>query len=111
MTFNHVSYCDCPSDYLARNDHNGLAPHFQIILPRINEHIIFQERPCTTTHRVKKVLSICQFLPCLDLVSFPVLSHFKPQAPLLNAKYRMCDCDRDNDLMVIGGFCPINFAN
>ena len=28
----------------------------------------------TTTHRIKKELSICQSLLCLDLVSFPVLS-------------------------------------
>ena len=30
--------------------------------------------PLTTTHRIKKELSICQSLLCLDLVSFPVLS-------------------------------------
>ena len=35
----------------------------------------------TTTHRIKKELSICQSLLCLDLVSFPVLSQIKPQAP------------------------------
>jgi len=36
----------------------------------------------TTTHRIKKELSICQSLLCLDLVSFPVLSQIKPQAPI-----------------------------
>ena len=36
-------------------------------------------------HRIKKELSICQSLPCLDLVSFPVLSQIKPQAPLQGA--------------------------
>ena len=30
---------------------------------------------------IKKELSICQSLMCLDLVSFPVLSQIKPQAP------------------------------
>ena len=30
------------------------------------------------TRRIKKELSICQSLPCLDLVSFPVLSQIKP---------------------------------
>ena len=34
-----------------------------------------------TTHRIKKELSICQSSLCLDLVSFPVLSQIKPQAP------------------------------
>ena len=33
------------------------------------------------THKIKKELSICQSLLCLDLVSFPVLSQIKPQAP------------------------------
>jgi hypothetical protein len=33
------------------------------------------------THRIKKELSICQSSLCLDLVSFPVLSQIKPQAP------------------------------
>ena len=33
------------------------------------------------SHRIKKELSICQSLLCLDLVSFPVLSQIKPQAP------------------------------
>jgi hypothetical protein len=33
------------------------------------------------THRIKKELSICQSFLCLDLVSFPVLSQIKPQAP------------------------------
>ena len=39
-----------------------------------------------TTHKIKKELSICQSLLCLDLVSFPVLSQIKPQAPLLALK-------------------------
>ena len=34
------------------------------------------------THRIKKELSICQSSLCLDLVSFPVLSQIKPQAPV-----------------------------
>ena len=37
-----------------------------------------------TTHKIKKELSICQSLLCLDLVSFPVLSQIKPQAPILS---------------------------
>lgn len=36
----------------------------------------------TTIHKIKKELSICQSLLCLDLVSFPVLSQIKPQAPV-----------------------------
>jgi len=36
----------------------------------------------TTNHKIKKELSICQSLLCLDLVSFPVLSQIKPQAPV-----------------------------
>ena len=39
------------------------------------------ERKCQD--RIKKELSICHFLLCLDLVSFPVLNQIKPQAPLL----------------------------
>ena len=35
-----------------------------------------------TTHKIKKELSICQSSSCLDLVSFPVLSQIKPQAPI-----------------------------
>ena len=42
----------------------------------------------TTTLGIKKELSICQSLPCLDLVSFPVLSQIKPQAPLLVVPFR-----------------------
>ena len=41
-----------------------------------------------TTHRIKKELSICQSSLCLDLVSFPVLSQFKPQVPLLVVPFR-----------------------
>jgi hypothetical protein len=37
--------------------------------------------PITAT--LSKELSICQSLLCLDLVSLPVLSQIKPQAPLL----------------------------
>ena len=46
---------------------------------------------------IKKELSICQSSPCLDLVSFPVLSQIKPQAPLLvcssvnSFKFQPCD--------------------
>jgi heme/copper-type cytochrome/quinol oxidase subunit 4 len=36
----------------------------------------------------KKELSVCQSLLCLDLVSFPVLSQIKPQAPLLVVPFR-----------------------
>ncbi|KAL0098588.1 hypothetical protein PUN28_020544 [Cardiocondyla obscurior] len=46
------------------------------------------ERPCTTTHRIKKELSICQSFRCLGLVRFPVLSQIKPQAPLLVVPFR-----------------------
>ena len=35
-----------------------------------------------TTFEIKKELSICQSLSNLDLVSFPVLSQIKPQAPV-----------------------------
>ena len=35
------------------------------------------------THRIKKQLSICQSSLCLDLVSFPVLSQIRLQAPFL----------------------------
>ena len=35
-----------------------------------------------------KELSICHSLPCPDLVSFPVLSQIKPQAPLLVVPFR-----------------------
>jgi hypothetical protein len=41
-----------------------------------------------TTHRIKKELSICQSLLRPDLVSFPVLSQIKPQAPLLVVPFR-----------------------
>ena len=37
----------------------------------------------TTTHKIKKELSICQSSLCLALKSFPVLSQIKPQVPLL----------------------------
>ena len=33
--------------------------------------------------RIKKELSICQSLLCLDVVSFPVLNRIKLQTPLL----------------------------
>eukprot|EP00830_Metopus_es_P019296 TRINITY_DN705_c0_g1_i2.p1 TRINITY_DN705_c0_g1~~TRINITY_DN705_c0_g1_i2.p1 ORF type:complete len:261 (+),score=-8.34 TRINITY_DN705_c0_g1_i2:276-1058(+) len=60
-------------------------------------HSTNQERPCTTTQQIKKELSICQSFYCLDLVSFPVLSQIKPQAPLLvcpsvnSFKFQPCD--------------------
>ena len=41
-----------------------------------------------STHRIKKELSICQSSLCLDLVSFPVLSQIKPQAPRLVVPFR-----------------------
>ena len=47
-----------------------------------------QKRPRSTTHRIKKELSICQSLLCLDLVRFPVLSQIKPHAPLPVVPFR-----------------------
>ena len=52
--------------------------------PRVQESV----STCTTTHRIKKELSMCQSSQCLDLVSFPVLSQIKPQAPLLVVPFR-----------------------
>src|SRR4029434_5951087 len=46
------------------------------------------ERPCTTTHRIEKELSICQSFPCPGRVRFSVLSQIKPQAPLLVVPFR-----------------------
>ena len=37
---------------------------------------------------MKKKLSICESLRCLDLVSFLVLNRIKPQAPLLVVQFR-----------------------
>ena len=51
-------------------------------------HYINKDRPCTTTLKTKKEPSICQSLPCLDLVSFLVLNRIKPQAPLLEVPFR-----------------------
>ena len=51
-------------------------------------HFTNQKRPCSTTHRIEKGLSICQSLLCLDLVRFPVLSPIKPHAPLLVVPFR-----------------------
>ena len=51
-------------------------------------HSYNQERPCTTTQKIKKWLSTCQALLCLDLVSFPVLSQIKTQAPLHVVPFR-----------------------
>ena len=51
-------------------------------------HSTNQKRPCSTTHRIKKELSICQSLLFLDLVKFPVLSPIRPQAPLLLVPFR-----------------------
>ena len=42
----------------------------------------------TTTHLIKKELSICQSSKCPDPVSFPVLSQIKPQVPLLVVPFR-----------------------
>ena len=47
-----------------------------------------QERQYTTTLKTKEELSICESLPRLDLVSFPVLSQTKLQAPLLEVRFR-----------------------
>ena len=44
--------------------------------------------PPTTTHEIKKELSICQSFSCPGLVRFPVLSQIKPQAPLLVVPFR-----------------------
>ena len=44
-------------------------------------HSTNTERPCTATHRIKKKLSICQCLLCLDLESVPVLSQIKKSRP------------------------------
>ena len=41
-----------------------------------------EERRCTMTHGIERELSLCQSLPCLDMVGFPVLRHIEPQAPL-----------------------------
>ncbi|KAK4563584.1 hypothetical protein RGQ29_005920, partial [Quercus rubra] len=59
-----------------RSEHFTGPFNRQITPPTKNGH-------ATTTHRIKKELSVCQSLLCLDLVSFPVLSQIKPQAPLL----------------------------
>ena len=47
-----------------------------------------RERPCSTTRRIRKEHSICQFSVCLDLVIFPVLRQIEPQAPLLVVPFR-----------------------
>ena len=44
-------------------------------------HSTNTERPCTATHRIKKKLSICQCLLCLDMESVPVLSQIKKAGP------------------------------
>ena len=54
----------------------------------LTNHSTNQQRPCTTSHRIVKELSVCQSFPCPDLVSFPVLSQIKPQAPLLVVPFR-----------------------
>ena len=51
-------------------------------------HYTDKKRPCTTTLKMKKKLSICECLPCLDLVIFLVLNGIKPQAPLLVVPFR-----------------------
>ena len=51
-------------------------------------HYINSERPCTTTLKMKKKLSICEFLSCLDLVIFLVLNGIKPHAPLRVVPFR-----------------------
>ena len=47
-----------------------------------------KERPCTTSHQIMKEPSTCQSCLCPDLVSFPVLSQIKPQAPRLVVSFR-----------------------
>jgi len=51
-------------------------------------HSTNQERPCTTVQRIKKEPTVCQSLQRPDLVSFPVLSQIKPQAPRLVVPFR-----------------------
>ena len=51
-------------------------------------HYINSERPCTTTLKMKKKLSICESLLCLDVVIFLVLNGIKPQAPLQVVPFR-----------------------
>ncbi|KAG8170584.1 hypothetical protein JTE90_005341 [Oedothorax gibbosus] len=66
---------------------------------RINQtnHYTNQERPCTTTHEIKKELLICQSSPCPGLVGFAALSQIEPQAPLLVVtlrqflKFQLCN--------------------
>ena len=52
------------------------------------KHSMNKERPRTTTLKTRKELSICESLPRLDLVSFPVLSQIKLQTPLLEVPFR-----------------------
>jgi hypothetical protein len=51
-------------------------------------HSTNQERPCTTVHRIKKELSICQSQLRPDLVTFPALSQIKPHTPHLVVPFR-----------------------
>ena len=51
-------------------------------------HTTNRQRPCTTTLKMKKELPTCHSSMCRDLVSFPVLSRIKLQAPLLVVPFR-----------------------
>ena len=51
-------------------------------------HSTNQERPCTTVHKIKKELSICQSQLRPDLVTFPALSQIKPHTPRLVVPFR-----------------------
>eukprot|EP00831_Metopus_contortus_P079743 TRINITY_DN7_c0_g1_i34.p1 TRINITY_DN7_c0_g1~~TRINITY_DN7_c0_g1_i34.p1 ORF type:complete len:236 (+),score=-19.23 TRINITY_DN7_c0_g1_i34:611-1318(+) len=72
---------------IAKRSSQQVKVSFVIGINQTN-HSTNQERPCTTTHRIKKELSICQSCQCLDLVNFSVLSQIKPQAPLLVVPFR-----------------------
>ena len=48
--------------------------------------LFFSQEKAAIPHRIKKELSICQSLICLDLVSFPVLSHVPFTQGKLTAK-------------------------
>ena len=52
------------------------------------KHHTDKKKACTTTLKMKKKLSICESLLCLDLVIFLVLNGIKPQAPLQVVPFR-----------------------
>ena len=51
-------------------------------------HPTNQERPCTTSRRIKKELSVCPSQQRPGLVSFPVLGQIKPHTPRLVVPFR-----------------------